>query len=103
MSGGNINAAKCAAYLRSVGVYVASGLAADWIEAEREHRAANRSRKRELKKSCGHFRTYVSRVISDECGDEAVTTCHDCRRYIARKPWSGPPPRGGGKPIEKIA
>lgn len=94
MSGGNINASKCVAYLRTVGAKIDDATSDAWVEQEWSHRDERRRHNRELKKSCGHFRTYITRIISDELGDEAVTTCHDCGKYLARKPWTDKkPPR----------
>lgn len=81
----NINASRCIDYLRAVGVVVTDETAAAWVTQEKDHRAANRARNRELKRSCGHFRTHVTTIYS-EAGREDMTTCSDCYRYVQPRP-----------------
>jgi hypothetical protein len=73
----NINAARCASYLRSIGVIVSDDMASAWGQRERDHRARKRAHNRELKRSCGHFRTHWCKVHHAD-GTTDVRHCSDC-------------------------
>lgn len=96
-----VNVSKCVAYLRSIGIEVSEAQADAWCVQEKDCRERRRAHNREVKRSCGHFRTFETRVISAERGDETCTVCAECRRYIARRPTAPRPrPRGdGGEPL----
>jgi hypothetical protein len=79
--GVNINATRCAEYLRMIGVPVSDGLAAAWVTQESDHRARKRAHNRELKKSCGHFRAHWTRVHHGG-GTTDVRNCIDCGAFI---------------------
>jgi hypothetical protein len=78
-----INASKCITYLTSIGVRVSETDAKAWLQQERYYRAKRRAHRRELKKSCGHFRTHQTTIVSD-AGTQLVTYCDDCGK---RAPW----------------
>lgn len=88
---GNFNAQKCAEYLRYIGLDVSPETEAAWVQRQKEFRADNRRRNAELKRTCGHFRTYECKIYSMD-GAEVVTACWDCHRYIARRPLHTAPP-----------
>ena len=94
----NVNAEKCVAYLRRIGIEITESTAAAWIAREEDDRARRRAARAELKRSCGHFRTRETRVIHDG-GDEMVTNCSDCGRYLRSRPTPTRPPNGGGEPL----
>lgn len=79
----HINAKHCAEYLRIIGVDVSPAVESEWIQRETDEREARAARRAELKRSCGHFRTYETRVVSD-AGSVIVTYCHDCQRAVNR-------------------
>jgi hypothetical protein len=74
----NINASKCVDYLRYMGIEVSDEQAQAWEAHEKEERKRRRAHNRELKRSCGHFRTHDTRIYSER-GAELVTYCSDCR------------------------
>jgi hypothetical protein len=94
VSGGNINAAKCASYLRGIGVKVANDTVVRWIATERETREQRRAANRELKKSCGHFRTYRCKVSTVDGWSGIHVCCHDCGRIVEAITNPRTPPRG---------
>jgi hypothetical protein len=81
---GSINVAKTVEYLRYMGIDVTDEQAEAWAETERETRAKRRRHRAELKRTCGHFRTYWCTIVSNE-GTVYVRTCSDCRRHVERR------------------
>jgi len=95
MSGwSNPNVEKCVGYLRSAGIEISADTEREWALREAETRARRRAHNRELKRSCGHFRTYVCTTVSDE-GTFEDHVCFDCHRSLASKRRTGHAPRRG--------
>jgi hypothetical protein len=98
MSRVNMNATACIGYLRRIGVEVRPDDATAWVATEHEYRARRRAHNRELKKSCGHFSTHETKIISDDWSGIAVT-CNECRRVVKYIPNSPHRPPRGRKPL----
>ena len=77
MSGVSINAVRCVEYLRRIGVDVTDDQASQWQTREALDRAEKRINRAELKRSCGHFRTYWCKVYHTN-GLTEVKICSDC-------------------------
>lgn len=76
-----MNVADAVEYLRSIGVDVGEETAHAWNEQQTVHRLERRRHKAELKRSCGHFRTYWCTIRSAE-GTVYAKSCRDCRKYV---------------------
>lgn len=81
MSGPNINAKRCAEYMRQMGLDVSPEKEAWWCALEKGTRLARRAHKAELKRSCGHFNTYWS-TIYHSGGKTEARCCRECHQYV---------------------
>lgn len=90
-----INVAKCVAYLRRIGLDISETTRGEWLAHEANERTRRRAHNRELKKSCGHFRTHDCRVVS-QGSDVVITYCNDCHRAVSQRPNAPRGPSGGG-------
>lgn len=96
MSRVHMNAARCAEYLRGIGVSVTEAVEGEWVEIERETRATRRANRRELKRSCGHFSTHDTTIHTWDDGSWIATYCSDCQIELSRR---RPPPPKHREPI----
>ena len=77
----HINAARCAEYLRGVGLSVPDEVRDAWLAQEwlcREQAKANRN---ELKKSCGHFASSWC-IVRHSGGRTDVRSCDVCQKPL---------------------
>jgi hypothetical protein len=90
----NANASKCVEYLRYIGIEVTDEQAQAWITQEKRERQRRRAHNREVKRSCGHFRTHDTRIFSDK-GAVLATYCSECRLHLRSVPllYTPSPPR----------